>query len=313
MNQSRELIVVMYHYIRDYSCTEFPRLNGIDIKEFKHQIDQLIARYEMASIESALSFLKGEYSPQRHLCLLTFDDGLIDHYHYAAPILREKGIEGLFFITTSNLSDKKVLNVHKNHFLLADYGIQIYQQKFIKQLSQFGIKFRHETDTKLIRRVYRWDNLETATFKYLINYVIPSSVKNKVLSEMFFQTFGDEQEFALSLYLQWEEAREMQHNKMVLGGHSHHHEPLAELNDDDQFDDLNTCYQLLTDNIAYQPILPFCYPFGKNISFNSITISSLKSLGFSCGFASEVGNNRTGMNPYKIRRIDPKDISTMKI
>ena len=98
---SNLLQVIMYHYVRDLPNTRFPRIKAMLTDDFRAQVAQLKARYEMATLESALDFLGGTYRPARDLCLLTFDDGLRDHYTDVLPILAEEQIQGLFFIITS--------------------------------------------------------------------------------------------------------------------------------------------------------------------------------------------------------------------
>src|SRR5215470_5585259 len=108
MHSDHVLRVVMYHYVRDLPRTQFPRLKGILIDDFRQQVDELSSKYEMASVESALDFMTGEYRPRRDLCLLTFDDGLKEHYAYVTPILAETGIQGLFFLITGCLEKQRV-------------------------------------------------------------------------------------------------------------------------------------------------------------------------------------------------------------
>src|SRR5215472_11211452 len=98
MHSDHTLRVVMYHYVRDLPRTQFPRLKGILLEDFRHQVNELSSQYEMASVESALDFMTGEYRPRRDLCLLTFDDGLKEHYTDVTPILAEKRIRGVFFL-----------------------------------------------------------------------------------------------------------------------------------------------------------------------------------------------------------------------
>ncbi|MCW1849464.1 hypothetical protein OLQ86_06455 [Campylobacter jejuni] len=54
--------------------------------------------------------------------LLSFDDGLKDHYDFVFPKLLEHKIFGLFFIPTQILSRKKALDVHRIHYLLGKWG-----------------------------------------------------------------------------------------------------------------------------------------------------------------------------------------------
>ena len=83
----QRLVIVTYHYIRDRPNTPFPKIKGLLTEEFRKQIDYLVSRYDMASWDSVLDFLRGDYIPKRDICYLTFDDGLKDHYMNVMPIL----------------------------------------------------------------------------------------------------------------------------------------------------------------------------------------------------------------------------------
>src|SRR5437762_1718670 len=94
------LRVVMYHYVRDLPRTRFPSIKGMLTSDFAAQVATLAGRHEMASLESALAYLGGRYSPSRDLCLLTFDDGLREHFTDVMPILAERRIQGIFGLIT---------------------------------------------------------------------------------------------------------------------------------------------------------------------------------------------------------------------
>src|SRR5262245_10648640 len=111
------LHVVMYHYVRDLPNTSFPRIKGMLPSDFRRQLTALQGQYEMATLESALDFLQGTYRPSCDLCLLTFDDGLKEHYTEVAPMLLDHGVQGIFFVITAGLEEHRVASVHMNHFL----------------------------------------------------------------------------------------------------------------------------------------------------------------------------------------------------
>src|SRR4030095_477954 len=152
-------------------------------------------RHEMASLESALAFLAGEFQPKRDLCLLTFDDGLKDHYTEVLPVLSEQGIEGLFFIITSCL-EGRVVSVHKNHFLMAALEFDEYRQAFLKRLGELSPKTSTAVDSNRVQRTYRWDAPDVAAFKYLLNFCLEETLRDRVLDDLFAEYLGDEKTFA---------------------------------------------------------------------------------------------------------------------
>src|SRR5688572_30021882 len=113
-DQGRQLHAVVYHYVRDRAHGRFCRLKGVDPEQFATHVDALMARFEMATVESAMAFLSGAYQPDRDLCLLTFDDGLKEHHAVVTPILAKRRVQGVFAVTTT-CPEGGISSVHKNH------------------------------------------------------------------------------------------------------------------------------------------------------------------------------------------------------
>lgn len=303
------LHVVMYHYIRDLPNTPFPRIKGMCISDFRQQLTALQCHYEMATLESTLAFLQGRYTPRRDLCLLTFDDGLKEHYSEVTPLLGDCGVQGLFFVITSCVQEHRVASVHMNHFLMAALGFDAYRSAFLQRLKKLSPNawISTEVDTAVAQRTYRWDSPEIASFKYLFNFVLDWQVRDQVLQALFAEELGAEEPFSGTLYFNWEEARQMQAAGMLIGGHSHQHRPLATLSAEELQWDLSACQRLLLEYLRPQSLWPFCYPYGKTDSFNAATVRELKQLRFACAFSTEVGTNVAGMDAFVLHRLDCKD------
>jgi peptidoglycan/xylan/chitin deacetylase (PgdA/CDA1 family) len=303
------LQVVMYHYVRELRSTFFPNIRGMELSAFREQLVALERRYEMATLESALAFIQGHYIPRRDMCLLTFDDGLKEHYTDVAPLLAARGIQGVFFIITSCLDGRHIAPVHMNHFLMAGLEFNEYRESFLRRVSDPNDPGAPiHVDPELAQRSYRWDTPEVASFKYLVNCVLDNNTRDRVLKELFEAKIDREESFAPSLYLSRDEANEMQSMGMIIGGHSHRHERLSSLSDHELRSDLCTCRESLLETLSPQPLWPFCYPYGKKDSFDSRVTKVLKDLGFVCSFSTEVGKSVPGMDLYALRRHDCKDL-----
>ncbi|HUI06194.1 MAG TPA: polysaccharide deacetylase family protein [Verrucomicrobiae bacterium] len=305
---STALWVVTYHYVRDLPRTRFPRIKGRLVSELDEQAAWLSERCEMATLQSALAFLAGEYEPARDLCLLTFDDGLKDHYTNVLPILARRRIQGLFFISTVCLEQHRVLPVHKNHFLMAELEFGKYRSAFLEHLATLSNETPDPADLEEAKRAYPWDNPDVAAFKFFLNYRISEHLRVRVLDALFEEFLGDESKFARELYLDWEEARQMQSQGMVIGGHSNNHVALSSLSPEEQEMDLATCAQVLHERLAPQAFWPFCYPYGHSYSFDAVTIQHLRALGFMCSFTTVPGAIGAGEDPFTLRRVDTNDV-----
>jgi peptidoglycan/xylan/chitin deacetylase (PgdA/CDA1 family) len=301
----RVLRVVMYHYVRDFAKSPFPHLKGMPLEAFDRQLDALGALYEMATLESALAFLAGYYRPKRDLCLLTFDDGLAEHVTLVTPLLAARRIQGLFFLITSCVEEQRVAPVHMNHFLMAQLGFRSYAARFERLLAErLAGEPRPAIDPVLAARTYPWDAAEVAAFKYLFNFGLEFGLRDAVVGELFRAELGDESSFARALYVSWQQARYMQRAGMLLGGHTHRHQPLATLDEARLRSDLETCHELLCGRLAPQSLWPFCYPYGKQDSFDARAVQLLKRLGFCCSFSTESGPAEARSDLFAIRRLD---------
>jgi peptidoglycan/xylan/chitin deacetylase (PgdA/CDA1 family) len=229
---------------------------------------------------------------------------LKDHFTDVFPSLAAARIQGLFFITTGGL-DGRVASVHKSHHLMAGLEFAQYRRALLDRLQADGEPLP-DVDPELARLAYPWDLTEVAHLKYLLNYQLTLEVRTRLLDALFAEYIGDEREFAKELYFSSAQAREMQAEGMLIGGHSNGHAPLSGLNDDAQQRDVSTCATRLRGSLQRQDLWPFSYPYGYH---NDWTVRCLKATGFDCSFALDSGANRVTQDPYRIRRIDTKDLS----
>ncbi|MGH7793404.1 MAG: polysaccharide deacetylase family protein [Candidatus Binatia bacterium] len=304
------LHVVMYHYVRDLPNTTFPRIKGMLTQDFCKQVAALAARYEMATLESARDFVHGTYTPARDLCLLTFDDGLKEHYSEVTPLLMKRRIQGIFFVITSCIGGNDIAPVHMNHFLMAALGFVKYRNAFLQRLEDMSPNSINSTavDPSLARNAYRWDNLEVASFKYMFNFLLDCNARDQILKNLFEEHIAKVESFAETLYVSAQEVKEMQSAGMIIGGHSHQHKPLSSLSDQELRSDLYTCHEILATTLYPQPLWPFCYPYGKKDSFDKRAAKLLEEIGFVCSFSTEKGANCAGADLYSLQRFDCKDM-----
>ena len=217
-----ELHVVMYHNVRDLPRTRYPRIRGMLVDDFRRQVAWFRARFEMATLESALRFLAGKYQPSRDLCLLTFDDGLREHFTDVMPILAEHRIQGLFGIITGCVEECCVAPVHMNHFLAAHLDFHRYRREFEDTWnSNCGASISDiHVNRDNAQRSYPLDTPEMAVFKWLINFQLPAERRDEVIRLLFVRHCGEKSAFARELYMNWDGIRQLQAEGMLIAGHT---------------------------------------------------------------------------------------------
>ena len=109
--------VVMYHYVRPQRDAN-KGLYFLEIENFIKQLDFFETQYGFVGRDEWENFVQNQsHCPSG--VLLTFDDGLIDHYNNVLPILNDRGIWAMFFVSSLPLNRKVSLSVHKVHYLLS--------------------------------------------------------------------------------------------------------------------------------------------------------------------------------------------------
>ena len=293
------LLSVNYHYFRENKPSS--GIYPLTFKEFESQIDELSKYYIFISQNDLISKIRAKDFDNKNYCLLTFDDGLSEQMA-VLDILNKKGIPGVFYVTTNSIKNSKVVNVHKLHYirsLIADEKIYSFINNYIKLDS---IKFPNN-----IEGLYRYDLLGTKKLKYLLNFILEPTVKDKIIDDLF-KTVANEKEFSKKLYMTKSDIRGLD-NLGYLGTHGDLHLPLAMLSDEEIKKDIKSSLSFLHNECNVNKIKSISYPYGgpKAVSQNVVNIS--KGLGFDFGLTMNRGLNDINdlESPLLLKRVDTND------
>src|SRR5207244_51018 len=79
----------------------------------------LTKHYTILDVREILAAIRGETTLPRNACLLTFDDGFLDHYTVVFPCLDYRRLPAVFFVPGRPIEEREILDVHGIHFVLA--------------------------------------------------------------------------------------------------------------------------------------------------------------------------------------------------
>jgi peptidoglycan/xylan/chitin deacetylase (PgdA/CDA1 family) len=308
---------VFYHYVRDVERTPFPDFKALSIAGFTAQLDWLQARFDIidgATFERAVLSGTGFDRPT---ALLTFDDGFVDHYEHVFPILRDRGLGGIFFVAGGTLHrDPVLLNVHKTHFLLSHLGANRFTEEVAAALENEGVptglaeardgRAKAGADRE---GIYRYDEARDFQIKRILNYEAPYPVADRVLSTMFTRHIGDSGAFARQLYLSAAQIGDMAKGGMTFGFHTETHPVLSRLDIVAQRAEL--CHgPRLVSELTGQHTVSFCYPYGFSHTYNADTLSVLAECGYSMAFNTFRREIVFGQDQrYELPRFDTRDLA----
>ena len=100
------LIVLNYHRVLNLlpGFPGDPALVDATPRAFRQQMEILVKETAVVDLDGARRFLAGERLPRRRPpALVTFDDGYLDNFTHAFPVLRELGLPAVFFGPTADI------------------------------------------------------------------------------------------------------------------------------------------------------------------------------------------------------------------
>ncbi|HYW47147.1 MAG TPA: polysaccharide deacetylase family protein [Bryobacteraceae bacterium] len=288
MPKRRVLMILNYHRIGNSGDTLYdPGVFSATAEEFDEQVGFLKRRFHMAGLDEAVAMANGE-SPLRTSVLITFDDGYLDNYTSAFPVLRSHGVPGLFFLPTAFVG-----TCHLPFWDVIAYIVRQSRKKVICLEYPEPARFDLETE-----------GVPNSLMKILRLYKSPATTQpDRFLEDLqnACQSPAPPPE-SERRFLNWEEAREMHRAGMAFGSHTHNHEILSKLPPARQCEELRQSRQILEREFRC-PIDVLSYPDGGRNAFSAETIDALRQNGYRAAFSYYGGMNRPGeLRPFDLRR-----------
>src|SRR3989344_1352664 len=306
----RKFLALSYHYIRPAKEIDpFPRILGNKIDDFTDHIKTLGRHYHFVSPKEVEEFYntgKPFATKGKIGLLLTFDDGLADHYH-VAKLLNNFGIKALFFIPSCIIEEKLPANPIIINYCLAKYGIA----SFINSLACSADKL----DIRVALPKYKkggdvWETI--ASLKRTMHYGLNASDSRKLLLSVYRNTFYNDHKNALEImHLTVPRIKEMLYMGHAIGSHSHSHFSAANISGPELKHELEISKLILEKNFGVN-INAFSYTFGLPTDCLSarklISLTSAYNLAFTID--EKINTNKT--SPLELGRYMPtsKDTSS---
>ena len=304
----KTITIVTYHYVRDFSKKDVPKVKGLDVDLFLGQLEYINKYYNFITTEDLIEGLHndGKNIPERSI-LLTFDDGLIDHYRFVFPLLKENGISGAFFPPARSIKERKILNVHKIHHILEkidNYSTLVEEIKsgIDRDRSDFELE-DYDTYYKRYAQQGRFDHKDVVFIKRMLQKGLPTEYRDK-LTDTLFKKFvsKDEVDFSYELYLTVDNICEMNEQGMHIGGHGYNHDWLNVLSSQQQEFEIEQTIEFLNEFNVNMSAWTMCYPFG---GYDDRIISKLRDSGCVIGFTVDEGIvTNLSDKPMQLPRID---------
>ncbi len=306
MNPKTGYVTLCYHYIRPDKDDPFPRILGTKKSEFENQIRMLKENFNIISFSDALSFSKDKNALDQNKSnvLITFDDGLSDHF-LAAKILQKYKIKSIFFIPTCVLQDQLPANPIIIHYGIALFGLECFLtvlRDALKEneleIEKYDIKYIPEKDNV-------WEKIDEtkSIFKYKLDY----NNSRKILLYIYQNLIHKEDPNILKkMHIVKPQVKEMIEMGHTIGAHTHTHISVAatELSKKDFLKEMIFPKKYFEEEF-HTTVDSFSYPFGEKKDCLSSMRLLKKTNDYKLAFTVEETMNSFNSSPLELGRYQP--------
>lgn len=299
--------IVMYHYVRPIRGSRFPGLKGLEVDAFIAQLTYLQRHYVPMNLRDVVEATRNGEALPPNACVLTFDDGYLDHWTYVAPILDEMGLPGVFYPVSLGTVHREMLDVHRIQFILA----AVEDAETLLPAVMARIEATPGLDAAALMREHhtatRFDSAGVAFVKRMLQFALPEDVRHALAVELFARyVTADEHAFAEELYLTPAQSRALARHGFEVGSQGHEHIWLGRSDAARQREDIETSLALLESCGVPRQDFSFCYPYG---SLTEETVAVVRSLGAASGVATRVDIAKVpGDDLLTLPRLDTNDL-----
>lgn len=276
--------IFMYHR---FSLVKDPTGRKIDSATFEWQLKMLKSGWRVIRLKDYLQHLKHGRTLKK-VVVFTVDDGYLDFYNIAFPLLRKYKLPATFFPTVEFVNGKIWLWPDRIDFILR----QTHEKKYVIYYNGKSFILDMSTDYKL-----------QDTWQILSDFCISvdDSQKWEFLDflEKKLRVIVPERPTAAYAPVNWEQLRELDRNGIEIGSHTLSHPILSKLNMSRISIELEISKSVLEERLGTS-VQTLCYPNGMPEDINEHVVEQVKKAGYEGAVTIKGGNL---LERYRIPRI----------
>jgi peptidoglycan/xylan/chitin deacetylase (PgdA/CDA1 family) len=279
------LLVLNYHRIGTPTNSRLDEaLWSATQDDFDQQVRLLKDGFEVIGLSELPEAIRDLQAAGRQLwkssrfAMITFDDGYVDNYELAYPVLRTNDATGVFFVATGFIDEPRLAWWDEIAWMIRSSKRDTLRlaENWLDEPLKLDRSDRRQVINQLLRACYRLDGCRTKQF---LDGIAEETGSGRAPKEA-----ANEQ------WMTWDMIREMSAGGMDFGAHTVTHPILANLTAEEQ--GMEVCEsRLRIEKQLDRPITSLSYPVGKRESFNDETRAALSKHGFDWAFSYYGGHS----------------------
>ena len=293
--RSNEFVILTYHRIADLDpCTPYPfdeELISASSREFDWQMEFLSKKFRPQPLSTLLRMCKESRTIPAGSVAVTFDDGFLDNYSVAYPILRKHKVPATFFVATDFVEHNRPIWFEVVAYAFLNLPVNSIKHPLCESAapSQADRTVRLAELNRVMRKLKVAPDADRTAFVDYLNSLIDASALQAAWTE-----FGGA--------MRWEHVAEVARNNIEIGSHTVSHPILSKTDGQVMVNELAESKRVLESKVGAMVEL-LAYPVGGRSHFSPDVIRVAKDVGYTHGISYIAGVNRPeSLDPFCVFR-----------
>jgi len=274
-----------FHRIGDAdACKYDPNVFSCSAEDLEKHLYFIKNNFEIITQAHFINLINNGQVVDNKLAYITFDDGYLDNYELAFPILRAMSVPATFFVATGLIESKVVpwwdeISWHIKQCNLDELRLPSWDKT---------IALSEATINKNIRVVL-------SQFKSTSTSIEEQLVELRHITGLTLEHYESE-------FMSWENLAEMESAGMTIGAHSHSHRIFSSLSAEELSHELFHAKMLLEENLTNK-VLSISYPVGNASTYSRYMFDEIDRQGYQLAFTFRYFiNQQLSANKFQLGR-----------
>jgi peptidoglycan/xylan/chitin deacetylase (PgdA/CDA1 family) len=293
--QEHPCIILLYHRIVDDSSRYLNKGAAVHhhIKDFKREMAYFKRNFQIVSMDEVASHMRLGEGFKRPSIAITFDDGYLDNYILAYPVLKQHGVPATIYLTTGLVGTLDGIWTEQ-------IGLAFLETK--KDYFHFPALFGDRAipiKTKEEKEQANSNVSEALKLK-------PDNKRKELMQELFEVLEVNEESgrhFEERMMLNWEEVKEMRKDGITIGSHSHTHPILSQMSSEKAKEEILNSKKVVERDVDME-VKHFSFPNGREEDFSEELKDYCREIGFESICSVVYGPyNASKKDPFALERV----------
>ena len=259
--------------------------------EFDWQMQYLARHFEVITCRELAQFVDSGKWPTRPCVLVTFDDGYLDNYEVALPVLQQHGLPAVMYVSTGYMGSDDVFWYDRLAFDVLHAqasSLELAPGGRVIQIPS-GLEGRRMALMELLR--------------YLKTISNPVRIETLVHWREALRVSAQPDASGLHRPMNWDQVKALSDAGIEIGSHTVTHPVLSRVSDQAELELELMASKAAIEACTGKPVMSIAYPTGGHSSYTDRVVDCVKRAGYRFAFTYESGVNQPlSWDPYRLRR-----------